>query len=232
MNIVDSCANVLHEIENFTRRRQEHDDASKLRKRREDLAPIREELDADLQRLKILKGRSIAFKPLKLSATLFPAVEELSLNIDVDEATGRNVYGRAKTGVTKAAESAKNLVQAAIGSIETSLGAIDESFLKQLDAIPTMRAKASEARSKKEAFQKALQRRTLTPTDLAIFLDRRADLLSLVVQLQNEDLPSEVVDFFKAVHNAKATLDHLTPTVRDWLDEHGQLKDVRITMAK
>ena len=231
MTIVENCTAVLAEIENYKRRRQDYNDADKYRKRKDELAPLRESLESDLRRLKLLASKGVYPKPLKLSPSLIAGVEDLSVNIETEEAAGKNRYAKVKTGVTKASEEAKAAVQAAVSSIETPLGAIDEPFLKQLDTIPAMRQRVSDARAKKEEFQKASQRRLSSPEDLATFLTRRAELLLIIDQLKNEELPHEVLAFFRAVRNSQATLDHLTPVVRAWLEQHGQLSDVRITMV-
>ena len=231
MTIVETCAVVVAEIDHYKRRQQDYNDAEKFRKRKDELTPLRETLETDLQRLRLLKDKGIPSKPLKVPPSLVSAVEELSVNIENEETGRQNAYARAKASISKAAEVARNAVQATVTSIETPLGAVDEPFLKQLDSIPAMKQRVMEARAKKEEFQKASQRRLSTPEDLAMFLTKRAELLLIIDQLKNEELPEEVLEFFRAVRNSQAKLTHLTPVVRDWLDEHGQLQDVRITMA-
>ncbi len=231
MTIVETCAGVLDKIEDYKRRQQEYNDAERFRKRKDELSPIRESLSLDLQRLKLLSSKSVPLKPLKFPAGLVTSVEELSLNIESEESGRQNAYAKAKTSVSRAKDMARTAVEGAVASIETPLADVDEHFLKRLDAIPSMRQRVLEAREKKEEFQKALQRRLFSTEDLATFLTKRAELLLIIDRLRNEGWPDEVLEFFKAVRSSQATLDHLTPVVRGWLEEHGQLRDVRITMV-
>jgi DNA repair exonuclease SbcCD ATPase subunit len=231
MTIVETCAVVLAEIDLYKRRQQDYNDAEKFRKRKDELADLRETLETDLRRLRLLGDKGIPSKPLKFPPSLVSSVEELSVNIESEETGRQNVYAKAKASISKATEVARSGVQATVSSIETPLGAVDEPFLKRLEAIPAMQQRVSEARAKKEEFQRAFQRRLSSPEDLGTFLTKRSELLLIIDQLRNENLPDEVLAFFRAVRTSQATLNHLTPVVRDWLDEHGQLQDVRITMV-
>lgn len=231
MTIVETCALVMAEIDVYKRRQQDYNDAERFRKRREELAPLRETLEMDLQRIRMLADRGIPFKPIKFPPSLVSSVEDLSLNIESEETGRQNVYAKAKASISKAAELAQSAVQTTVSSIEIPLGAVDEPFLKRLEAIPAMHGRVLEARAKKEEFQKALQRRSSSPEDLGAFLTKRAELLLIMDQLKNEDLPEEVLAFFRAVRASQATFAHVTPVVRNWLEKHDQLKDVRITMV-
>jgi hypothetical protein len=231
MSIIDTCKSVMAEIDLYKRRQQDYSDAELFRKRTEELSELRTPLEADLRRLQVLAKRGIPSKPAKFPPSLVSSVEELRLNAGSEETGRQNVYAKAKASLSKAAEVAKNTVQSTVSSIETPLGVVEESFLKRVELDPSIRARVAEARTKKEEFLKAHQRRLSSPADLDAFLSRRAELLLLMDQLKNKDLPDEVFAFFRAVRASEATFAHLTPVVQEWLREHDQLKDVRIFMA-
>lgn len=231
MSIIDTCNAAVAEIELYKRREQDYNDAERFRKRAEELAELRVPLEADLRRLQLLAKWGVTSKPAKFPPSLASLVEDLKLNAGSEEGGRQNVYAKAKASVSKAAEVARTAAQASISAIETPLGVVEESFLKRVELDPSLRTRVAETRAKKEEFQKAFQRRFVSPADLEVFLSRRAELLLLIDQLKNNDLPDEVFAFFRAVRASEATFAHLTPVVQNWLKEHDQLKDVRISMA-
>jgi hypothetical protein len=231
MSIIDTCKLVTAEIDLYKRRQQDYNDAERFRKRTEELMALRVPLEADLRRLQILAKRGVISKPAKFPPSLVSSVEELRLNAESEEAGRQNVFAKAKASISKAAEVARTAVQVNVSGIETPLGVVDESFLKRVELDPSLQPRVAETRAKKEEFQRALQRRLVSPADLDEFLSRRAELLLLIDQLKNNDLPDEVFAFFRAVRSSQATFAHLTPVVQDWLREHDQLKDVRIMMV-
>jgi hypothetical protein len=215
MSIIDTCKLVTAEIDLYKRRQQDYNDAERFRKRTEELMALRVPLEADLRRLQILAKRGVISKPAKFPPSLVSSVEELRLNAESEEAGRQNVFAKAKASISKAAEVARTAVQASVSGIETPLGVVDESFLKRVELDPSLQPRVAETRAKKEEFQRALQRRLVSPADLD----------------KNNDLPDEVFAFFRAVRSSQATFAHLTPVVQDWLREHDQLKDVRIMMV-
>jgi hypothetical protein len=231
MSIIDTCNSAMAEIDLYKRRQQDYNDAERFRKRTEELAELRAPLEADLRRLQLLAKRGITSKPAKFPPSLVSSVEDLKLNAGSEETGRQNVYAKAKASVSKAAEVARTAVQATISSIETPLGVIDGSFLGRVELDPSLKTLVADTRAKKEEFQRAFQRRLVSPVDLEVFLSRRAELLLLIDQLKNTDLPDEVFAFFRAVRASQATFAHLTPVVQNWLKEHDQLKDVRILMV-
>lgn len=231
MSIIDTCNSVVAEIDLYKRRQKDYNDAERFRKRAEELSELRVPLEADLRRLQILAKRGIPSKPAKYPPSLVSSVEDLKLNAESEETGRQNAYAKAKASVSKAAEVARTAVQATISAIETPLGVVEESFLKRVELDPSLHTRVAETRAKKEEFQKAFQRRFVSAADLEVFLSRRAELLLLIDQLKNKDLPDEVFAFFRAVRASQATFDHLTPVVQNWLKEHDQLKDVRISMV-
>ena len=231
MSIIETCKSVMAEIDLYKHRQQDYNDAERFRKRTEELAALRSVLEADLCRLQLLAKRGIASKSVKFPPSLVSSVEELQLNVESEETGRQNVYAKAKAAVSKAVEVATSAVQTTLAGIETPLQEIEEAFLKRVELDPSLRARVAETRAKKDEFKKAFQRRSNSPADLEAFLSRRAELLLLIDQLKNKDLPDEVFAFFRAVRASQATFAHLTPVVQEWLREHDQLKDVRVSMV-
>lgn len=231
MSIIETCKIVMDEIDVYKQRQQDYNDAERFRKRTEELSSLRSSLEVDLRRLQLLAKRGITPKTGKFPPSLVSSVEELELNVESEESGRQNVYAKAKAAISKAAEVAASAVQTTMTGIETPLQEVEESFLKRVELDPSLHARVAETRAKKDEYQKALQRRSNSPADLDAFLSRRAELLLLIDQIKNKDLPDEVFAFFRAVRASQATFAHLTPVVQDWLREHDQLKDVRILMV-
>jgi hypothetical protein len=54
---------------------------------------------------------------------------------------------------------------------------------------------------------------------------------TLADRLNPDEFPKEVREFFSAMRRGGAPLEKFTETVRQWLSDRDQLKNVRITLA-
>lgn len=69
-----------------------------------------------------------------------------------------------------------------------------------------------------------------TPDDIAQLSTHVASCRQAFGQI-TFDLPAEVRTFYEAIHSGMATLANVTPTVLEWLAEHGHLERFRVRSA-
>jgi hypothetical protein len=70
----------------------------------------------------------------------------------------------------------------------------------------------------------------MTAPELEEFLDRRDALKQLADQLNPEEFPKEVLEFFKAARRGGAPLEKFTSSVQEWLSQQDLLTSVRIVI--
>jgi hypothetical protein len=231
MTILEVCDEVLTKVEELHSREQAHSDAEKYRTRKDELAPLSVSLNGDLARSRTLHAKGVPLSKFKMPANVLTIAEEFIATLEDPELGQRNTYGRLRTALNKTSEAVQDAIRDAVDKLESPLGAVEESVLKQLETVPAFKHKIATVRQKKEEYQRAFSQRFRTPNDLDVFLTRRAELLLLADELKHEDLPPEVLKFFRAVRLNQASIDTLTDTVRAWLAQHDQLKDLRITIV-
>ena len=231
MTILEVCDEVLTKVKELHSREQAHSDAEKYRTRKDELAPLSVSLNGDLARSRTLHAKGVPLSKFKMPANVLTIAEEFIATLEDPELGQRNTYGRLRTALNKTSEAVQDAIRDAVDKLEGPLGAVEESVLKQLETVPAFKHKIATVRQKKEEYQRAFSQRFRTPNDLDVFLTRRAELLLLADELKHEDLPPEVLKFFRAVRLNQASIDTLTDTVRAWLAQHDQLKDLRITIV-
>jgi hypothetical protein len=231
MTILEVCDEVLTKVKELHSREQAHSDAEKYRTRKDELAPLSVLLNGDLARSRTLHAKGVPLSKFKMPANVLTIAEEFIATLEDPELGQRNTYGRLRTALKKTSEAVQDAIRDSVDKLESPLGAVEESVLKQLETVPAFKHKIATVRQKKEEYQRTFSQRFRTPNDLDVFLTRRAELLLLADELKHEDLPPEVLKFFRAVRLNQASIDTLTDTVRAWLAQHDQLKDLRITIV-
>jgi len=231
MTIIEVCDEVLRKVKDLDSKEEAHSDAAKYRTRKDELAPLSVSLGNDLARSRILRAKGVQIPKFKMPPNVLAMAEEFLSTLEDPELGQKNTYGRLRAALNKTSEAVQDALKNAVDKLESPLGAVEESVLKQLETVPAFKHKIAAVRQKKEEYQRAFSQRFRTPNDLDVFLTRRAELLLLADELKHEDLPPEVLKFFRAVRLNQASIDTLTDTVRAWLAQHDQLKDLRITIV-
>jgi hypothetical protein len=232
MTILEVCDEVLAKVKELHSREEAHNDAEKYRTRKDELEPLRISLDGNLARGGILRAKGVVLTKFSMPPKVLATAEEFLSTLEDPELGQKNTYGRLRAGLNKTTDALADTIKAAIDGLEKPLGAVEESVLKQLETIPAFKHKIAAVRQKKEEYERASSQKARTVNDLDVFLTKRAELLLLADELKHEDLPPEVLKFFRAVRLNQASIDTLTDTVRTWLDQHDQLKDLRITIVQ
>ncbi len=232
MTIVEVCDEVLAKVNELHARQEAHSDAEKYRTRKDELVPLRVSLAEDLARSRILRKKGVSLAKFKMHPNVLATGEEFLSTFEDPELGQKNTYGRFRSGLSKTSEAFRDAIKETIDALESPLGSVEEPVLKQLETVPALMHKIALVRQKKREYEAAASQKHRTPTDLDVFLTRRAELLLLGDELKHENLPSEVLEFFRAVRSNQASIDKLTDTVRAWLVQNDQLKDLRIIMVQ
>ena len=120
----------------------------------------------------------------------------------------------------------------ALELVNRDLPAIEESFLRQVEQIPGYVEQVANIRQRRDALLRNLDLQSMNAPSLAEFLDKRDQLRDLADQLKPDEFPKEVLEFFRATRQGGAPLEKFTSAVREWLEQRGQLKNVRVTMIQ
>ncbi|HMI82568.1 MAG TPA: hypothetical protein VK550_00675 [Polyangiaceae bacterium] len=141
-------------------------------------------------------------------------------------------YSRLKRSIDKVGKDVVAAVEKALESVQRDLPTIEEAFLKQVALIPAYASQVDRIRMQRDAILAGSEPGKMAPNELASFLDRRDELRKLADELNPKEFPKEVLDFFRAARQqGGAPFEKLTETVRAWLQERDQLKNVRVTVV-
>jgi hypothetical protein len=233
MTVFERCKNLREQIVQRDSLRRADKEAEAFRARVSELRPVRAQLAADVERLEVLqrKGVAIIKPPLPTAALKILRDCESSL-VTIPTESGRE-FGRLKRAIEKVGEDLRSAANKALDAVTRDLPTIEESFLKQVELIPARKDQVARIREKRDSLfkGKGLDLRSKTAEDLEQFLDKRNELRVLAEELNPDEFPKEVLEFFRAVRQGGAPLDKLTDGVREWLTARGQLKDLRITIG-
>jgi hypothetical protein len=211
--------------------RRAHKEAEAFRERASVLEAIQRELAFAMRRVEVLllKGFEIAKLPDPTAAL---AARDAYVGELSDGAYEGGNYSRFKRSVEKVTREVGVGVTKALETVKRDLPTIEEAFLKQVEVIPTYAEQVARIRRERDALFAKTDPAGMSPEDLATFLDRRDDLRNLADRLKPAEFPKEVLDFFRAARQQDgAPIEKLTETVRAWLEERDQLKNVRVRVV-
>jgi hypothetical protein len=238
--IRDRVQKVEATLREYVQFRDSAQKAAKFVERVKQVAEAREMLDRAVSKVAVLSANSDHLSAAELAPTRkLPspgkasealqvvttklAQAPLSLNEGRDFTTFRNRFETYAQGVEAA-------VEAAFGEIERSAPTVDETFLKQVELVPSYAIVVRDIRKRRDEMR-AVDLRNADPNVLQLFLGRRAAFQKAVDSLRPDDFPASVIVFFKAARRGGgAALELFTKEVRDWLAERDLLKKVRVTV--
>jgi hypothetical protein len=170
----------------------------------------------------------------KLSGTTAATdvLRELLIGLAMNATDTGKDYGRLKRSVEKMRKDLSGACEKALGAVNRDLPNIEESFLKQVEAIPAFSEKVARIRQQRDGLLCGQDPSSMSALELAQFLDKRDDLKALADQLNPDEFPKEVLEFFKAARYGGAPYDKFTVAVREWLKDRDQLKNVRVIIQR
>jgi len=231
MALLDRCRSLRERIAKHDSLRRAHKEAEAFRDRANALEGIQRELSGAMRKVEVLcvKGLEVAKLPDPTAA--LAARDEYVAELSDSSSEGGN-YSRFKRSVDKATREVGAAVSKALETVKRDLPTIEEAFLKQVELIPTYAEQVARIRKERDVLFAKADPAGMSPEELAAFLDRRDDLRKLADLLKPTEFPKEVLDFFRAARQQDgAPLEKLTDTVRAWLQQRDQLKNVRVRVV-
>jgi hypothetical protein len=233
MTICVRCTALNQQITRRNSLRLAYKEAEVLRERAGWVRPLREQLNEDADKIRVLQRKGIAVvKPSGATAAL-DTLRQFEDSVSGNAPESGREFGRLKRAIEKLAESLGSSVNTVLKTVVPDLSSISEPILKQIELLPGRKEQVARIRTKREELfsGRSTSLEAKSSVDLESFLDNLNELRALADELSPQEFPKEVLEFFKAVRQGGAPLDKLTESVREWLAARGQLKDLRITIA-
>jgi len=127
-------------------------------------------------------------------------------------------------------EMEQSLRRAWVGFINQALPVMHADLLTVLMRIPGFMKQVEIIRQR---MQEAIQLQQTLPQSEAVF--NRIEVLARQLheawdQLHSEDISESVLVFLRATSSNTATLQHISPEVREWLERHNLLQAFKVTL--
>jgi hypothetical protein len=232
MTLLEHCRTVRFQIESRNALRVAHKEAEAFRNRAEELKQARDQIAAELERLIVLRDKGVAVVKPPIPSTARENLSEFSNRLATDTPDTGKDFGRLKRAVDKVAKEVAAAKSKALESVSRDLPAIEESFLRQVEQIPGYVEQVANIRQRRDALLRNLDLQSMNAQSLADFLGKRDQLRDLADHLKPDEFPKEVLEFFRATRQGGAPLEKFTSVVSEWLEQRGQLKNVRVTMIQ
>ncbi|WP_437931107.1 hypothetical protein WMF37_18395 [Sorangium sp. So ce291] len=242
MTLLERCRTLRGRIERHERLKSADKAAEKFRERSQEVSAACKELSSALAKMAVLRSGEATLgpkeveplrrlpDPKKALASLANLREKLDTN--PGSFNDGKEYTSFKRAFEKVAGDAAAVVENVIKEIESGIPSVDEVFLKQVERIPSYKARVSEIRAKRDELSRGVDLGAATSAQIEQFLERRATLRALTDKLDPKEFPKAVLEFYKAARQASgAPLRCLTEEVRTWLEECGQLGHVRLIIV-
>jgi hypothetical protein len=231
---LDRCRDLHTRLTEHDGRNRAAREAEAFRERSKELRVVQEALASALAKASVLRARTIVLPgDLRDPTPVVAALQAARQKLDDETSsfnTGRE-YGQLKRSLEKLEKDASTVVGKALEAVKRDLPAIDEAFLRLVEAVPGHEERVAEIRAKREQLFEGTDVAALDAGGLAEFLDRRQELRLLADSLRPSEFPLSVLEFFKSARQASgAPLQKLTDEVRNWLEQHDLLKQIRITI--
>jgi hypothetical protein len=228
MALFDRCKSLRDRIAGHESLRRAHKQAEAVSNRANELVKVQRELSADMRRVKVLRAKGLEVPPLPSPAAALAARDDYAEELKGSFSEGGN-YRRLMRSLDRVARDLREAVTKALATVKRDLPTIDDGFLNLVALIPAHSEQVARIRNARDALFARADLASMSPEELKTFLDQLEDLRKDADSLSPTEFPKEVLDFFKAVrHRDGAPLEKLTETVRAWLEERDQLRNVRV----
>lgn len=230
MTLPERCRNVRAQIEQRNTLARAHREAEAFRVQLNDLQPVRLEIGAELDKLKVFKEKAIPVTKPPIPATAQAALAECQQALVTNPKEIGKDFGKLKRAVEKVRKDVVHAREQALEAMNRTLPNIEESYLRQVELVPGFKNRVERIRQRRDHLQQGTNPNAMTAAQLEHFLDQRDSLRKEAEELKPEEFPKEVLDFFSAARRGGIPLEKFTSGLKEWLSERGQLKNVRVTI--
>jgi hypothetical protein len=230
VTLPERCRNVRAQIEQRNTLGRAHQEAEAFRVQLNDLQPVRLEIGAELDKLGVFKKKAILVTKPPIPATARAALAECQQALATKPKEIGKDFGKLKRAVEKVRKDVVHAREKALEAMSRTLPNIEESYLRQVELVPGFKIRVERIRQKRDDLQQGTNPSAMTAAQLERFLDQRDSLRKEAEELKPEEFPKEVLDFFSAARREGIPLEKFTSSLKEWLSERGQLKNVRVTI--
>lgn len=230
MTLPERCCNIRAQIDERNKIRAAHQEADAFRVQLNHLRPVRVEIASELAKLKVFKKRSMLVIEPPAPTTAQNILSECKTRLENNpNEIGKN-FGLLKRSLNKVRNDVFKARDKALEAVSRALPNIEESFLKQVEVIPTYKARVEQIRQHRDRLQQGTNPSAMTAQQLEHFLDNRDSLRQQAEALRPEEFPKEVLEFYRAARRGGIPLEKFSSTLKEWLSQRDQLRNVRVTI--
>jgi hypothetical protein len=230
MTLPERCRNVRAQISDRNRLKAAHQEADAFRMQLNAINPARTEIAAELTKLLVFKKRAILANKPPAPAVAQAILAECKQGLAASPNEIGKDFGKLKRALEKVRKDLVNARDKALEAISRTLPNIEESYLKQVEVIPGYQARVNRIRQERDRLHLGTTPSSMTAMQLEHFLDERDSLRQHAEELKPEEFPKEVLDFFSAARRGGIPIEKFTSSLKEWLSQRGQLKNVRVTI--
>ena len=230
MTLPERCRNLRAQIDQRNELRRAHHEAKAFRERISELIGLRTQVSSDLERLLVLKKKSVAIGKLPTVTGALELLEACSRVLAGDPTESGRDFGLLKRSLDKMRKGLESATESGLQCVNRDLPSIEESFLKLVELIPGYLPRVARIREERDRLHRGTDLESMNAQELGEFLDRRDALKELADQLNPAEFPKDVLEFFKAARRGGAPLEKFTASVQTWLSQQGLLTSIRIVI--
>lgn len=230
MTLPERCRNVRSQIAERNKVRAAHQEADAFRVQVNDLHPMSVEIASELAKLTVFKKRSMLVIKPPAPTTAQNIISECKTRLENNpNEIGKN-FGLLKRSLNKVRNDVVKARDKALEAVSRALPNIEESYLKQVEVIPAYKTRVEQIRVERDRLQQGTNPSAMTVQQLEHFLDSRNSLRQRAEALKPEEFPKEVLEFYSAARRGGIPLEKFSSSLKEWLSQRDQLKNVRVTI--
>ncbi|MGN7610939.1 hypothetical protein ACQZV8_02525 [Magnetococcales bacterium HHB-1] len=227
---------LLAQVEKFRQRNSRRDESKKLQSLRTEVKPLKENLDEEVQQIRLLLDREVSLDLQKKHAILArkqldKLLQHFSENFKAENLTCGDDWPRFEQHVDATISDIRPICKSAWSQfVDTSYSGESPRDLKK--TLPHTECNLAQLKIYQSTYQELQRLRKTRPTQRADF-DKIGDLarqLREIGQQFERDVPKEVDHFLRAVNAGNATLNLVTAEVMDWLQQQNKTDDFRVVV--
>lgn len=230
MTLPERCRNVRAQIDERNKVRVAHQEADAFRLQLNDLHPVRLEIASELAKLMVFKKRSMLVNKPPAPTTAQNVLNECKGGLENNPDEIGKDFGSLKRSLNKVRNDVIKARDKALEAVSRALPNIEESYLKQVEMIPAYKSRVEQIRLERDRLQQGTNPSVMSAQQLEYFLDTRDSLRQRAEALKPEEFPKEVLEFFSAARRGGIPLERFSSSLKEWLSQRDQLKNVRVTI--
>jgi hypothetical protein len=210
---------------------RESKEAEKYIERLREIKGLREQLVEGIQRVGVLRSHRIEIGQLRDTSSALQALTNYQLKVSESPGESGREHGLVKKALDSLCGSVDEAADASLKRVIAAIPTVEEVFLRQVETNPLYAKQVADVRAARDALKREALTAGSSSAELSQFLTKREALRTLAEQLKPSEFPQEVLDFFKAARQG-APLEKLTDTVKQWLTERDQLRNIRLIVVE